>query len=177
VEESDTRRWVVIAIGVSLVVALGVGALVISHSSEQKKKATEDFCASVTKTQDLETAFATQDPKQLDAAAIQLRTLTASAPSAIGPELKTLSSYIDLVVAGLDKVSPGDTAGARAVFEQLQSQVAGVDQAGKAVEAYTRRECGIDLRAATTVTTSVARPTAPTTRPSATSTVTSSPTN
>jgi hypothetical protein len=137
-------RWPLLIVAVAALVA--IGGIVAAHERTAPPSVAA-YCRDIGAAQDLDQSLAAFDPDALAPQIAALKKAAQVAPAEIAPQVDTLLQLTQALQATL-QTSPTDQAAAvQQTLRDHQSELQGVTDAGQAVEAYTRDNCGIDLNA------------------------------
>lgn len=134
----------------------------------------EAFCAHLGRAATMTFAFDRLDLESLRVLVPELEDAVAVAPLEIRSETQVLATSTRAVLDQWDEAEPLDVSAARDAFEDLEGDRDEVEEAGRALEAYARDECDLDLRHPPTSSTTA--PPLPPTTDGATTTAPPSPT-
>jgi hypothetical protein len=136
-------RWPVAIVGVALIGAITVFAMTRERSPQPSVEA---FCREMGAAQDLDESLAGFDPDLVDPDVTALRRAAGVAPPEIAAHVDavlTLAAELEITLAS----ARTDQAGAlQATLRDRTAELAAVGEAGRAVEDYTRVNCGLELR-------------------------------
>lgn len=135
-------RW---PLFIAVVAALAAIGAVIAACERPPEPSVEAYCREIASAEGLDESLASFDAVALEPQVAALRKASKVAPLAIAPQVNTL---LDLTNALESTIATARTEQAAALEQTLRAkegELAAVTEAGKAVEAYTRDNCGIEL--------------------------------
>ena len=107
----------------------------------------EAFCERLAEFQAREGEFqnAFEDPEQLDEAVDAVDGIADAAPDEIRDDAKVVADGFRDLADAFSDIDPDDPDAALEAFEDVDEQLAEVEEASAAVEAYAAENCGLDL--------------------------------
>jgi hypothetical protein len=130
---------------IAVVAALAAIGAVIAACERQPEPSVDAYCREIASAHGLDESLASFDAAALEPQVAALKRASEVAPLEIAPQVNTL---VDLTTALQSTIATARTEQAAALEQTLRdkaAELAAVTEAGKAVEAYTRANCGIEL--------------------------------
>jgi len=137
----------------ALVLVVGAYGLLQALQHQSPERSVDAYCRQVGAASSLDDALGNLDGPASQAAFTQLEALDDVAPDQIEPQLRTVVEASRPLVEVLQTSSPDQEQAMRQVLQARQGDVARVDAAAKAVEAYTSSTCHHDLATSIPTTT------------------------
>ena len=135
-------RWPVI-LGGAAVVAAAVVAILVSQRGTAPS--IEAFCREVAEAERLDESLASFDPDRIEPDVDALRRAASAAPDEIAPQLGSLLDLTEVIQTTLESTRAAQAEALESTLRERSTDVDAVTAAGRAVEDYTRSNCGIEL--------------------------------
>ncbi len=146
-------RWPLL---IAVVAALAAIGAVIAACERPPQPSVEAYCREIANAEGLDESLAGFDPHALDPQVAALKKASKVAPLEIAPQVNTLLDLTTVLQATIDTARTDQAAAMEQTLRDHADELAAVTAAGKAVETYTRDNCGVELNS-----TAVPTPTAP----------------
>lgn len=126
-------------------VLASAGIVLVVACTSEPSRSTEAFCKKMESARPLDERLAELDPTQVRPEYDALRAAQKVAPPEIEPQVATITAFAGVLVDALDGARGGGTATIEEALRTHQDELADVAAAGKAIESYTRDNCGLEL--------------------------------
>lgn len=135
-------RWPLL---VAVVAALAVVGVMIAACERSREPSIEGFCREIEGAAELDESLASFDPDALAPDVAALRRAARVAPDDIAPPVDTILRLTTELEKTIETARTDQAAALEATLRERADELAAVTDAGRAVEDYTRANCGIEL--------------------------------
>jgi hypothetical protein len=135
-------RWPLLIAVVASLAAIGA---VIAACERPPQPSVEAYCREIANAEGLDESLAGFDPGALDPQVTALEKASKVAPLEIAPQVNTLLDLTTVLQATIDTARTDQAAAMEQTLRDHAGDLAAVTEAGKAVETYTRDNCGVEL--------------------------------
>jgi flavin-dependent dehydrogenase len=130
---------------IAVVAALAAIGAVIAACERQPEPSVEAYCREITSAEGLDESLANFDAAALEPQVAALKRASKVAPLEIAPQVNTLVTLTTALQTTIATARTDQAAALEQTLRERAGELAAVTEAGKAVETYTRDNCGIEL--------------------------------
>ena len=135
-------RW---PLFIAVVAALAAIGAVIAACERPPQPSIEAYCREIANAEGLDESLASFDPGALGPQVAALKKASKVAPLEIAPQVNTLLDLTIVLQATIDTAHTDQAAAMEQTLRDHAADLNAVTEAGKAVETFTRDNCGVEL--------------------------------
>lgn len=130
---------------IAAMAALVLTGAAVAACERPPEPSVEAYCREIANAEGLDQSLASFDPNALAPQIAALRKASKVAPAEIAPQVNTLLDLATALQTTIDTARTDQAAAMEQTLRDHAGELAAVTDAGRAVESYTRDNCGIEL--------------------------------